>query len=216
MESPTPPDGPEPERRPDDVATRPEEALNGVKPLASSSELASPELAAPELASAAAPTGAPESGSGGEPPEYVGPYQFPDIKRRRIPGAMYLGTGLVMVVAYFATRSGDPINVSKGFGLGGAVLIAVGGYHIVAGWPLAINQTEALGAASRQIGFPVGHASAQLGWRGFLSRPTWRILLYSAENPPAKRGLILIDAVDASVVGSLVHDNPEDWSEYDA
>ena len=220
MESPTPPDGPEPGGRPDDVATRPEEALNGVKPLASSSELASSELASSELASAvaadAATTGAPESGSGGEPPEYVGPYQFPDIKRRRIPGAMYLGTGLVMVVAYFATRSGDPINVSKGFGLGGAVLIAIGGYHIVAGWPLAINQTEALGAASRQIGFPVGHASAQLGWRGFLSRPTWRILLYSAENPPAKRGLILIDAVDASVVGSLVHDNPEDWSEYDA
>ena len=147
--------------------------------------------------------------------EYVGPYQFPDIKRRRIPGAMYLVMGIVMVVLYLTTRSGDPVNVSKGFGVGGLVLIVIGAYHLAAGWHLAIDQTAALGAASRQIGFPVGHASAQLGWRGLLSRPTWRILLYSAENPPAKRGLVLIDAVDSSVVGSLVHDNPEDWSEYD-
>ena len=94
------------------------------------------------------------------------------------------------------------------------MLIVIGAYHLVAGWPLAITQIDALGAASRQIGFPVGHASAQLGWRGILSRPTWRILLYSAENPPTKRGLVLIDAVDASVVGAMVHDNPEDWSEY--
>ena len=39
-------------------------------------------------------------------------------------------------------------------------------------------------AATRQVGFPVGHASAQLTWRGLRSRPTWRILLYSVENPP--------------------------------
>ena len=145
---------------------------------------------------------------------YVGPYQFPDIKRRRIPGAMYLVVGCGLLGLYLATRSGDPINVSKGFGIGGVVLIVIGAYHLVAGWPLAITQIDALGAASRQIGFPVGHASAQLGWRGILSRPTWRILLYSAENPPTKRGLVLIDAVDASVVGAMVHDNPEDWSEY--
>ena len=149
-----------------------------------------------------------------EATEYVGPYQFPDIKRRRLPGAMYLVTGLVLSGLYLATRNGEPVNVSKGFGVGGVVLIVLGLYHLVAGWPLKITQTDALAAASRQIGFPVGHASAQLGWRGLVSRPTWRILLYSAENPPAKRGLVLIDAVDAEVVGSMVHDNPEDWSEY--
>ena len=68
-------------------------------------------------------------------------------------------------------------------------------------------------AATAQVGFPVGHASAQLGWRGLRSRPTWRILLYSAEEPPAKRGLVLVDGVDATVLDHFVEDNPEDWSQ---
>ena len=68
-------------------------------------------------------------------------------------------------------------------------------------------------AATAEVGFAVGHASAQMGWRGLLSRPTWRILLYSAENPPTRRGLVLVDGVDGSVIDRIVEDNPEDWSE---
>ena len=68
-------------------------------------------------------------------------------------------------------------------------------------------------AATRRVGFAVGHASAQLGWRGLRSRPTWRILLYSAENPPTKRGLVLVDGVDAEIVSYFVEANPEDWSD---
>ena len=67
--------------------------------------------------------------------------------------------------------------------------------------------------ATRTVGFAVGHASAQMGWRGLLSRPTWRILLYSAENPPLRRGLVLVDGVDGEVVDWFVEDNPEDWSD---
>jgi hypothetical protein len=58
----------------------------------------------------------------------------------------------------------------------------------------------------------VGHASAQLSWRGLISRPTWRILLYSADEPPTKRGLVLVDAITGQVGDYLVEDNPEDWS----
>jgi len=54
-----------------------------------------------------------------------------------------------------------------------------------------------------------------LGWRGLRSRPTWRILLYSAEDPPARRGLVLVDGVDGTVVDHYVGDNPEDWSSFD-
>ncbi len=85
----------------------------------------------------------------------------------------------------------------------------------IAGWPLTVRETEALVAAARHVGFPVGHASAQLGWRGLLSRPTWRILLYSSEEPPAQRGLVLVDAVDGTVLSHFVEANPEDWSAYD-
>ena len=70
-------------------------------------------------------------------------------------------------------------------------------------------------AATERVGFPVGHASAQLGWRGLLSRPTWRILVYSAENPPKQRGLVLVDGVDGRIVSWFSEDNPEDWSDLD-
>jgi hypothetical protein len=64
------------------------------------------------------------------------------------------------------------------------------------------------------VGFAVGHASAQQVWRGLRSRPTWRVLVYSAENPPRQRGLVLIDAVDGSVIEQLTEENPEtDWPE---
>ena len=61
----------------------------------------------------------------------------------------------------------------------------------------------------------VGHASAQLSWRGLVSRPTWRILLYSADDPPAKRGLVLVDGISGEVGDHFVEDNPEDWSSLD-
>jgi hypothetical protein len=76
-----------------------------------------------------------------------------------------------------------------------------------------VDEKGALVAASRAVGFPVGHASAQLGWRGLRSRPTWRILLYSAEEPPAHRGFVLVDAVDGRIVDHFTEDNPEDWPE---
>ena len=73
-----------------------------------------PDLTAPtgdlETADLSAVAAEPEA------TEYVGPYQFPDIKRRRLPGAMYLVTGLVLSGLYLATRNGEPVNVSKGFG----------------------------------------------------------------------------------------------------
>jgi len=47
-----------------------------------------------------------------------------------------------------------------------------------------------------------------------LSRPPWRILLYSNEPQPDKRGLVLIDGYDGEVLDTIVENNPEDWSHY--
>jgi len=105
-------------------------------------------------------------------------------------------------------------SANRGLLLGAILLLAMAAYHFVAGWPLEVDQTEALAVASRTVGFPVGHASAQLGWRGLRSRPTWRILLYSAEEPPATRGLVELDAVDGHVIGEYTEQNPEDWSKF--
>jgi hypothetical protein len=136
---------------------------------------------------------------------YVGPYVFPDIRRRRIAAACYfvLGAG-ALAVGISAANSG--------LVLAAVILGVIAAYHFVTGWHLAVDQTEALAVASRTVGFPVGHASAQLGWRGLLSRPAWRILVYSADEPPSIRGLVELDAVDGHVLGEYTERNPEDWS----
>jgi hypothetical protein len=143
---------------------------------------------------------------------FVGPYTFPDNSRRRIAGALYLLIGAASLLTWWL-RGDDGVLVNGGFLVAGIALAAWGGWCLVTGVPLGVNETDALVAATREVGFAVGHASAQLGWRGLLSRPTWRILLYSAEEPPAKRGLVLVDGVDGRVVAQLVEDNPEDWSQ---
>ena len=142
----------------------------------------------------------------------VGPYTFPDIKRRRIPGLLYLLVAALCLALWLAAGD-DSVLVNDGFLWVAVALGLVGVYHFLAGWPLKVDEHDALVAATAQVGFPVGHASAQLGWRGLRSRPTWRILLYSAEEPPAKRGLVLVDGVDATVLDHFVEDNPEDWSQ---
>ena len=147
---------------------------------------------------------------------YVGPYTFPDNKRRRIPGLTYAAIGAALVALWVARGGGDGVLVNTGLLVTGLVLVAIGLYHLAAGYPLKVDQTDALAAAGREVGFAVGHASAQLSWRGLRSRPTWRILLYSAEDPPAQRGLVLIDGVDGETVAHFVEPNPEDWSEFTA
>jgi hypothetical protein len=137
---------------------------------------------------------------------YVGPYTFPDIRRRRLPALLYL----LVAAASFA---GGVSAGNRGLIAAGVLLALFAAYSWVAAWPLAVDQTEALAVASRTVGFPVGHASAQLAWRGLRSRPTWRILLYSADEPPSIRGLVELDAVDGRVLGEYTEHNPEDWSE---
>jgi hypothetical protein len=144
---------------------------------------------------------------------YVGPYLFPNNNRRRIPAYLYWGISAIAIVVWFVRRDEDPVLVNTGVLVAAIVLALIGLYSFIAGWNLDVDESDALVAATRQVGFPVGHASAQMGWRGLLSRPTWRILLYSADDPPEKRGLVLVDGVDGSVVEWFVEDNPEDWTE---
>jgi hypothetical protein len=146
---------------------------------------------------------------------FVGPYLFPNNSRRRIPGVVYVVMGVGCVVLWLLRGDGGTL-VNAGTGIAGVVLVLVGLYHLQAGWDLAHDENDALVSATRAVGFPVGHASAQLGWRGVRSRPTWRILLYSNESPPSKRGLVLVDGVDGAIVDTYVEANPEDWSAYDA
>ncbi len=146
--------------------------------------------------------------------EYVGPYRFPDNSRRRRPAYLYFGIAAVCFLMWLWRRGGDPVLINGGM-IWAAVLLSVAGVmSFTSGWKMNVDEKEALVAATRHIGIPVGHASAQLCWRGLLSRPAWRILCYSADTPPTKRGFVLVDAVDGAIVGEIIEDNPEDWAEF--
>jgi len=142
---------------------------------------------------------------------YVGPYTFPDNARRRVQGALYLAVAAACLVLRLAAGS-DAVLVNDGFLWAAAALAGIGLYCLAAGYRTQVDETDALVIATRTAGFPVGHASAQLGWRGLRSRPLWRILVYSIEEPPEQRGLVLVDAVDGRVVEHFVESNPEDWT----
>jgi hypothetical protein len=144
---------------------------------------------------------------------FVGPYMFPDNNRRRIPAVLYAVLGLAAILAWFATRNNDPVLVNGGLLAGGIALVLFGAYSYQAGFDLEVDERDALVAATKTVGFPVGHASAQMGWRGLRSKPTWRILVYSSEEPPTKRGLVLVDGVNGEVLEHFVEDNPEDWTD---
>jgi hypothetical protein len=146
---------------------------------------------------------------------YVGPYVFPNNNRRRVPGYLYLILA-VGCIATWGVAGGDAVLVNDGYLYAGILLVLIGLYQLQAGFDLDVDERDALVAATKQVGFAVGHASAQLGWRGIRSRPTWRILLYSAEEPPETRGLVLVDGVDGEIVAHFVEDNPEDWSDLPA
>lgn len=145
--------------------------------------------------------------------EFVGAYQFPDNSRRRVPGVIYLVVAAVCLVLYL-TRSDDAVLINGGLLLAAGLLAATGVLSITSGWRMTVDEKDALVRANSVVEFAVGHASAQQVWRGLRSRPTWRILAYSAEEPPKRRAFVLIDAVDGRTIEHIVEDNPEDLTEW--
>ncbi len=142
--------------------------------------------------------------------DFVGAYRFPDNSRRRIPGYIYLVLATGCLVAFLTSRDSSPL-VNGGFAWAAVILGGAAAISITSGWRMNVDEKEALVEAQQAIGFPVGHASAQQVWHGLRSRPTWRVLCYSTEEPPERRGLVLVDAVDGRVIQHLVEDNPEQW-----
>ncbi|MFM8794431.1 MAG: hypothetical protein ACKOFF_06030 [Acidimicrobiales bacterium] len=141
--------------------------------------------------------------------DFAGAYRFPDNSRRRIPAALYAVLAGAAAVAWLLSDRESSVVVNDGFLLGAVLLGAVALVSATSGWRMTVDEKDALVRATANVGFVVGHASAQQVWRGIRSRPTWRIFCYSAEEPPLQRGLVLVDAVDGRVVEVLVEANPE-------
>ena len=142
-------------------------------------------------------------------PNFVGPTVFPDIGKRRITGTIYLVIAAGCLAQY--AQSGNEGLLAVGVLLGADRRLPL--RRRVEDW----RSTRPRRSRSRAApsGSRSGHASAQLAWYGLRSRPAWRILLYSADEPPSLRGLVECDAVDGHVMGEYTERNPEDWSEFD-
>lgn len=117
----------------------------------------------------------------------VGPFRFPEPTRRRI-------AGWVFVVAAVTTM----VLIDGGW-LPAIGLFALAAWNFASAWPLSVDESRALSIAGAAVDFPVGHASAAVTFRGFRSRPRWSVVLYSAEEPPDQRALVVVDAVSGDV-----------------
>lgn len=130
----------------------------------------------------------------------VGPYRFPDPGRRRVAGYVYLlGAAALGALAVSTPR----------LAIGALLLAALAVWHLLAAFHLGIDQEEALARAAAAVPFPVGHASAAVTFHGLRGRPRWQVVVYSADEPPSRRGLATFDGVTGLPVGPLyVEDVP--------
>lgn len=140
----------------------------------------------------------------------AGVYEFPNNAKRRIASLLYLPTGLLCLWLGFAVDS--PLT-NAGIGVVGVGLVAFAVWSYAVAVPTRYDETDALVAAAEVTGLVAGPAAAQMTWRGWRSRPVWRVLLFSAEEQPVHRAIVLIDGVTGEVLEHFVEDNPEDWSE---
>lgn len=137
------------------------------------------------------------------------PFAFPDVRRRLIGAVCLFGFGIALIAGAFFW-SAPAYDV--GFPAAGVLISLLGAYFGLTAWKLQVSEADAIGIAAAEFHFPLGPASVSIGWRGLRSRPVWRILAYSHEAPPKMRGLVLIDAVDGSLISKIEEENPEDWS----
>lgn len=124
----------------------------------------------------------------------VGPYRFPDPRRRRVAAWIYVVAGSAATVVAV-----DAPLMWIGVGL----LLILAGWHLASSWPLGIDQEEALARAAVVVGFPVGHASAAVTFAGWRSRPRWHVVMYSADEPPSERALVQFDGVTGELADEI-------------
>ncbi len=131
----------------------------------------------------------------------LGPYEVPDPARRRRAGVVYF-------VAAAVTGVGIVAGLPSGMWVAVALFVGIGVYHFAAGHHLAVKDHQALTIANAAMEFPVGHASAVLGFDGVLARPVWNVLVFSADEPPSQRGLVRVDGRSGMVVETYTEPVP--------
>jgi hypothetical protein len=133
----------------------------------------------------------------------VGVYSVPNTDRRRWAGLVYLVAGAIVGLSI---TQGLP----SGMWLIAGLFFVLGIHHIASGWDLKVREGEALDIANKVVGFGVGHASAQLTFKGLRAKPIWNVLVFSADEPPTQRALVRLDAISGGVIEQYAEPVPVD------
>lgn len=136
------------------------------------------------------------------------PYAVPEPTRRTKAGHVYLA-GAALVAGLIA------VGLPAGMWAMVVALLAVAAYHYATSWPLSVRDAEALEIANRTIDFPVGHASAAINFDTWRAKPVWNVLVFSADDPPTRRGLVRVDALTGDVIETYAEDVPDPAAEVD-
>ena len=128
--------------------------------------------------------------------KYVGPYQFPSPRKRKT-AAMFILTIALISIGLGINSSNTSLIVA------GIISLVIGALFFLLGWELNAKDLEALTLAASQAPFSVGHASAQLCFTGWASKPTWRVVVFSSDEPPTQRGLVEISAVTKEITSTF-------------
>lgn len=134
-----------------------------------------------------------------------GKYSVPDNARRRRPAVVWALAALLSL-ALWLTRGEGGVLVNSGFlaaAIGFAVLAV---YFAASARGVNVWEDEAIGTAKRVTDLPSGTGRAQLAWRGLVGRPVWRVLVHDETTTPARRGVVIVDAANGSVVEQMKED----------
>lgn len=128
--------------------------------------------------------------------KYVGPYQFPSPRKRKTAATFIIVISLI-TIALGINSSNTSLTVA------GGISLLIGLLFFLLGWELNAKDLDALTLAASQAPFSVGHASAQLCFTGWASKPTWRVVVFSSDEPPTQRGLVEISAVTKEITSTF-------------
>ena len=133
------------------------------------------------------------AGPAGEP---VGPFRVLDTATRRRAGYVYL------VVAGIAALLAVASGVGAMWLTAVLPLVVFAAFQIAGGWRIKVTDMEAIAIATAQSSFDVGHASGTLGFKGWLAKPVWQILVFAAGPSPDKQALVTVDGLTGEVLGT--------------
>ena len=134
-----------------------------------------------------------------------GKYSIPDNARRRRPAVVFALSGMLSAALWWARGDGG-VLVNSGMLIAGVGFLLLAAYFAASARSVRVWEDAAVATAKVTTGMDAGSGRAQLAWRGLLGRPVWRVLVYDEAGERARRGVVIIDATNGSVVEHLTEE----------